>query len=451
MTAEDLKRYSVRVGEGSGCFFQPMTNEYTYILTAKHLFSALQNGAEIDIFRHLKNEDGWSEELIPFTLELGVNYFPHPQADASILKIDYLDGFKELFVKNEINENVGYQLCGFPSQNRDSAEGERYSPYRVERILASGNYCHMAQLFGTVNYDNVAGMSGGGFLKIETDHLSILGIQSRMATNAVQALGQIGFIPIKYYNQIIDANENAGALEKLLPAYLKSFSFFEDEIFSIITGPQEVIVSRRDKLTELLKVKASEIRDSDITPNYIKEHLSNRLLLLEQTNFDLQKRGIWRMWLEFLTILNIAKNKAHSLADMPVVFEKVRIFFSDIHQDFWTAHLMDLPKLDYSGLGPDGIVIVASNIPSVDREMEILDLSKITSNIAEARKKYAQTHLGHDIDVASEFPLEKYKFINISAFKERVVTELDEDFDNSLPNESLATLKRLYERFIPEW
>ena len=236
-----------------------------------------------------------------------------------------------------------------------------------------------------------------------------------------------------------------------MPAYLKSFSFFEDEIFSIITGPQEVIVSRRDKLTELLKVKASEIRDSDITPNYIKEHLSNRLLLLEQTNFELQKRGIWRMWLEFLTILNIAKNKAHSLADMPVVFEKVRMFFSDINQDFWTAHLMDLPKLDYSGLGPDGIVVVASNLPSVDREMEILDLSKITSNIAEARKQYAQTHFGHDIDVASEFPLEKYKFINISAFKERVVTELDEDFDNSLPNESLATLKRLYERFIPEW
>ena len=37
MEKDDFKLYSLIVGEGSGCFFQPMTTDYSYILTAKHV------------------------------------------------------------------------------------------------------------------------------------------------------------------------------------------------------------------------------------------------------------------------------------------------------------------------------------------------------------------------------------------------------------------------------
>jgi|TARA_R110002074_G_scaffold106578_1_gene230154 hypothetical protein len=467
MTPDDLKRYNVSVGSGSGCFFQPMTEEYTYILTAKHLFQnerknedtavityePLAEGTPIEIFKNVKTDHGWLEESIPFHIDTGINYFPHPHpdVDCAILKIPPESGFEDILVEDNIDRNLDYQLCGFPSDNHLNQPGERDSILKVEGILASGNFSHRAQLLGNINYENIVGMSGGGYLKIGNNHLTILGVQSKMATKAAQALGQVGFIPMKYFTEIIKAQEDEGTLEHLLPAYLRSFSFFDDEIFNIVTGPQELIVARKVKLTRILKIKAAEIRDSDITPNYIKDHLQDKLLLLDQNNFELQKRGIWKMWLELLTILNIAKNRAHSLADMPDIFEKVRMFFSDVNADFWTTHLADLHKLDFSGLEHGGIVIVASNSPCTSKEMDILDLSKIPSHIAEARNDYAMRHLGQEIDVASEFPLEKYKFINISAFKESAVVELDEKFDNSLPNESLATIKQLYEQFIPEW
>lgn len=54
MTPGKAKTYIVTVNGGSGCLFQPMTgaNEYTYILTAKHLFEGTtrdEDGAEVHI------------------------------------------------------------------------------------------------------------------------------------------------------------------------------------------------------------------------------------------------------------------------------------------------------------------------------------------------------------------------------------------------------------------
>ena len=100
MNNDDLKRYSVIVGEGSGCFFQPMTADYTYILTAKHLFfdeeedergqtqkKEYPDNTPVTITKNIQTANGWIEEQIPFTLVKGTTYFPHKEADVAILKI----------------------------------------------------------------------------------------------------------------------------------------------------------------------------------------------------------------------------------------------------------------------------------------------------------------------------------------------------------------------------
>ncbi len=91
MTLDELKLYTVRVKDGSGCLFQPILNEnnYTYILTAKHLFEgiaqdddgndlpyATQDGTDISIVRQVNVDGQWQKISIPFTLERGKTYFP---------------------------------------------------------------------------------------------------------------------------------------------------------------------------------------------------------------------------------------------------------------------------------------------------------------------------------------------------------------------------------------
>lgn len=277
MSPENLKSYSVFVGRGSGCLFQPMTELYTYILTAKHLFikeeedgrggtikTEMPEGEVIEIKRLRKAENGWEEITIDFKLEKGITYFPHKEADIAILKIDYLPGFDEIYVRNQISEEDGFNLCGFPESFGQNELGDKYTVFPVNNFIVSGNYNHTAQLFGTLTKENIEGMSGGGILKGLDDHLAIIGIQSSMANKSNYQPGQIGFVPMKYFNEIVDYHENTGTLEKLLPPYLRSFSFLKEDIFNIEYGILDS--TRTIKLTEILKAKASEIQNSDITP-----------------------------------------------------------------------------------------------------------------------------------------------------------------------------------------
>lgn len=454
MNDDDLLRYSVRLPNGSGCIFQPMTMEFTYILAAKHLFEGQvgQPGPdpEIEIIRYVGNQGQWVEEPIVLTLQLGITYFPHDQVDCAILKIPFLAGFGELYVETNIDANDGYRLCGFPQELRDRDLGENIAVYNAT-ILNRTNQGRVAQLPELLAQPNIAMMSGGGYLKIEGDHLRIFGVQSGMASAAEHPLGRTVFVPMPFFDDIIAYPAFQDQLEPLLPAYLASFSFFGDDIFDMEVGVAEDVVARKERLCRILKAKAGEICNSDITPGYIKDHFGGKLLLLAQQDVHLQKQGIWKMWLELLTILNIAKENTHNLADMSAIFEKVRLFFSDIDGDFWQNHIDELHELDYSGLHQDGIVVVGSNVKSMDEEMVVLDLDKIPTRIDNARMEFEERRIGQLIDTASDFPFYKYTFINISYFKESTVGELENGFTQDSLANCLTVLKELYERLVPDW
>ena len=148
MTLDELKLYLVQVKDGSGCLFQPILNEnnFTYILTAKHLFEGSKpnengentpysdpDGSEIKIVRQVNMNGQWQEQIIPFILTRGQTYFPHKEADAAILKIaPLLPGFDKI-ISIEIPGKINtYSLYGFPKQMEDNPIGNKdavkYSP-----------------------------------------------------------------------------------------------------------------------------------------------------------------------------------------------------------------------------------------------------------------------------------------------------------------------------------
>lgn len=221
MRLDDLKLYTVRINNGSGCLFQPVLNgsEFTYILTAKHLFEngmkdeedevvlPIPDETEISIIRQEYVEDEWQQIPIPFILKRGVTYFAHKDADAAILKINYLSPQFDKIVSNDIPEiSDGYYLNGFPNQFGEIL-GEEYTIYNIREIEASGNYSQNAQLTNDVlNKAQIEGMSGGGIISVQKDHISIIGIQSRVK-HSNWANGKICFVPMKYFFEIINYEE----------------------------------------------------------------------------------------------------------------------------------------------------------------------------------------------------------------------------------------------------
>lgn len=459
MSQDDLKKYTVKVGEGSGCLFQPMTDEYTYILTAKHLFSEkivndrgqsesvqFSDGTEIIINKQIPNGDFWAKEPIPFILTEGETYFPHKKADIAILKIESQSGFDSIHIQYSFEEEKDIKLCGFPE--RLAGENQKYTSHSVESFLAASDYCHHAQLFGGLIHKNINGMSGGGLLKIGENGVFIIGIQSEMAIEDL-SMGQIGFVPIKYFKEIINYNEYKGLLVELLPAYFKSFSFLKDEIFKIKFGIKTK--NKVEKMLEVLQVHAIQIQNSDITPIFIKNYLKVNLpSIYKHGRKEIRNKKVWCLWLELLTILNILKQCSHCSAEIPEILKKVRLIYSNIDEDFWLKHINELNKIDYHGLEVNGTVIVASNIPAQDDthftpSKNIVDNISIISGL---RNDFNLGIISQKIDCATDFPFDKYKFVNISAFKEGIVSKIDEGFENEDVNARIKILEKLYEQLF---
>src|SRR5690606_11721892 len=129
--------------------------------------------------------------------------------------------------------------------------------------------------------------------------------------------------------------------------YLKSFSFLEADIFNLEYGL--LTQAKCERLTEILKAKASALKESNLVPNVIREFIKEKLPLTHQSEgYENCEKKIWALWLELFTILNIAKSKSHTIDDLPNIFKKVRLFYSNTDKDYWQVHLRDLLSKDYS-------------------------------------------------------------------------------------------------------
>lgn len=457
MTINDIKEYVACVNGGSGVIFQPADETFTYILTAKHIFYD-DNGQSIDTrvnIHYYSKPDNAMVAFPEFDLVTGTNFFPHSEnnIDIAILRIARIHTPDKLIITNKyFQENKEYVLGGYPKLRRESRGGIiDLDSFRVDDkidILDDKEFKRVeADIAKNQNLAELKGLSGGGIFKVSGEYLLLAGIQSRVANN-IEALGRIRFTPIEIFNEIIA--EYNGVLEVIVPYYLKSFTFLKDSSFSLSGG----IMSNQivGDVSEILRNQTQNVLQSDFTPICIKEHLGSALLLLNnQDSNDVFLKKLWLSWLELLTILNIAKQKNVAKSDFDDLFSEVRFFYSPVDKDFWSAHLGDLAKSDYKGLKRKGLVVVASQKPAGDQH-HVLDPSKIVPDISRIRKDYEMAQpLVPDtvnIDDPDNFPLQKFRFVNISAFKDHPIIEGYQQFENMTRLEIINKLKELYEQLI---
>lgn len=77
---DDLQFFTVKVAGGSGCLFQPLDSEYSYVLTAKHVIEGVEN---IEIVRQYIGNDGNKVDEILKILEIPYMH-SNPNKDAAI-------------------------------------------------------------------------------------------------------------------------------------------------------------------------------------------------------------------------------------------------------------------------------------------------------------------------------------------------------------------------------
>ena len=296
MGIDNLKLHSVIVGEGSGVLFQPATTDYTYILTAKHIFFNTidtgrgeeriekKDGEIVQIHRLTRNGNDWCSEQIEFSIQKSKNYFPHDSVDGAILKIDFKPGLDNIVFEDDIEKISDYLLCGFPNKLRpNEIYSEKYTNHKLDRIICDNNTSCRAQLsIGTLMLPDIIGMSGCGVLKIDNNSISLIGIQSKVPTTISN--GQIDFVPIKYFKEIISENG----------LHSSDVDILEVDDFSTI-----------DRNWKLHDSVFSVTYNSESEPYYLKRVIDQTLVNYLKRNKNVWISGISGVGKTFLVLGNI--------------------------------------------------------------------------------------------------------------------------------------------------
>ena len=181
MTENDIKKYSVILGEGSGALFQPADSDKTYVLSARHVFydeiKDERGGKKSEVKKEitLRFSDSQNEEQV-IEIKNGENYFEHSESsiDAAILLLPDIEGYNQIFIDSYTSSN-GYNMAGFPESRR--ASDDKYNKYKISDIVSSDeNILSLRLEVAHLSHSDISGFSGGGIIKFNEDYLTICGV-----------------------------------------------------------------------------------------------------------------------------------------------------------------------------------------------------------------------------------------------------------------------------------
>lgn len=400
-----LPRFTVKVEGGSGCLFQPINDEYSYVLTANHVISG--NNAP-SLIRQYLDENG---NVINETLEIIGEPFRHSDInkDAAIIKIKKIDTIEALLRDDLLPENKdGYYLCGHPNSRRNQNDS-----FRIDEItlLQPKEYNYReSKSKQPVIYKEVIGQSGGGILKVENSCILLAGIQSRMAAeDGKETLGRLVFMPLSFYDEIIAENEDE--LCKLFPPYIGSFERLLNDIF-----PLPNLEYKKDLIQNELK-KISKDLCSDFTPNSILEIFKDDFLVNGTDKTISIHKKLWSSFLELLTYNQLHSEKKLKLEDLKELHKKRKLFIIDTNS--WTKKINEIYSSNLSDIEIGGTIVVCATDENIPTRVEY-SKEELRLLIPDISSPIDPRNISNTVSN----PFEELKLVNIFKFQDSIIKNI---------------------------
>lgn len=208
MTPEQLnglRKFAVMVGNGSGCFFQPVGAHYSYILTVKHNLNA-EESIKTKIMLPSADDTGEDQCIEP------IRIYEHDDKDidAAIIQIEKRAGIAHLHAMNQTKsqERKGFWLIGFPDSRKDLIKknghrGDEYKVFKFEMLDKKKSEHTEFESLNNVDKPAINGMSGGGMMSFWGNKYQLFGIQTQMAAEDKYEVGRVWVLPIGVFEEII--------------------------------------------------------------------------------------------------------------------------------------------------------------------------------------------------------------------------------------------------------
>lgn len=395
---DDLQLFTVKVAGGSGCLFQPLNSEYSYVLTAKHVIEGVEN---IEIARQYIRENGTKVDEQLKILEVP---FLHssPDKDAAIIKVKKIDGIESL-LRSDLNslERENWYLCGHPDSRENNGFSYRKNKLKIENPVEL--YIE-GEIERNVNHSEIVGQSGGGIIKSESSCFLLAGIQKKMAVeDEEETLSRIHFAPLSFFDEIIE--ENKANLSPLFPPYIGTFNILLQEIFPL----PNLIVKQELVRNTLLAI--SESICGGTNPDKIIKEYGQKFLVNGTPIHIIYHKSLWKSLLEFFTIIKLYEETAN-LDDFGSIHKKRKMLIVDT--DNWTKKLEEIYKSDLSEIEKGGSIVICATNESEPSKTEISTQELVILDISTPLDKM-------NISNTVEDPFSDLKLVNIFKFQHHII------------------------------
>jgi len=328
MDENDLKRYTVILGGGSGVLFQPLDETKTYILTAKHILykdiiheRGNKTGEELILKINLSYSND-QEKKIEFEIKKGENYFEHDEADAAILILNENLGYNQIFIDERTTGYNDFNLTGYPEIKRKS--DDKYDKQPISDINNYNDKLIVLRLVvNHLDHEQINGFSGGGIIKTNGDSLLLAGIQSKTPNGPCN--GAIEVVPIKRFEEIVDGNN----LSKLLPSYLSNIELLINSIISF----NETLPTLKPKLQIAIRKQFEQVRcelNSIYSSDFVKKSSISKA--------GIKSRRFWTSFLEYALIISLLEVNGFDEEILSKVSITKKFIFSDSSKDIYDLY-----------------------------------------------------------------------------------------------------------------
>ncbi|MGP5564991.1 ABC-three component system protein [Vreelandella alkaliphila] len=342
--AEQMTEHCVMVNGGSGVLVSAMSQDYSYVLTARHVLKAQDN----QVINHQKR---------PIRI---IDFHEHPNADydCAVIQVQYVPSIKQSAWPATIQGQANLSMVGFPETSRETV-----TPIKVyngtltsvidERIVVT--------LEGSPGQKSIAGMSGGGVYYIRDDRPYLVGVECRMdGEHEEERYARVQCHSLSRFAEIIETK----GLAPMVPCFLECFSRLREYIFGFnVIDPQSV----QNLQARLWWVADTLVEQGLPAPFKIMEKYKGDLLVSSGRPSEVQDRDLWVAYFEFIVICALIDEvRIVDDAYIQSIERKRRILYTSDRTN-WIRSLDEILKAARRMLDENGTIVVAS--PQEDAEM----------------------------------------------------------------------------------
>lgn len=422
MTHDELIiSYAVKINGGSGVLVSALSQDYTYVLTAKHVLTST-------------NQVQVTRSGLPLQV-IDQPYF-HPTLDCALIKVEFQKDVKQRNWLDSLPTGAAFSFAGFPNTNVNTN-----IPYKIYTGLLNSTLdgVVVCNLNNSPAQESIVGMSGGGLYHVCNGYPYLVGVQYRMDDEEEHLRwGRIRCFSLAIFEDIITQQN----LAPMAPSFMADFSLLREDIFYFNAANPDNVKKLHNKLNEFAEFLIAQGLPS---PHELMTRYNKKLLVeQEETQAAVLDKELWVAYFEFVIICALIDDQKNIDEDYIKGLDKRRRFVYSGSNAHWIRYLSEILKAAKSMLDEHGIMIISSPQEDAPCFPDEEDLDDVIDDIASA----PTAGIGGRIDDVHSEVYKTYTVAHMKGLCNKYVLTKHREYGQALPSRQLPIFRDYYNEVI---